>query len=101
MTWGFLQLSLSQALSKASGDRVSNGQLACGDLGFSQDWCQSIVIDLANGLSCNVSGMVFPVNEDAFPGCCCGSVLPQRFTSGRFLSKLPVQGEGCFLKDWG
>ena len=65
MACGLLQLSLCEALTKASGDRISYGQLACGDLGFSQSRRQCLVEDLANGLSSNVPWVVFPVDKDS------------------------------------
>ena len=99
MARGLLELSLSKALTKASRDRVGDGQAAWGNLGFKQGRCQSLIEDLADGPSPYSSGVVFPVDEGALSGCCCGSVLPQLFTLGGSLMEFLVRRLSSFEED--
>ena len=66
--------------------------------GILQGRHKGLVKDLADGPSSNVSGVVFPVDEEATAGCCCGSVLPQLFT-GSLFSDFGFQFMGYFVED--
>ena len=63
MPFKFLQLSAHDTVAYVSGDRVGDGG-ARGQFGFFQSWQQQGVESLSDGLSANVSWVVFPVNED-------------------------------------
>ena len=77
MTGRFFQLRFGQALAKAAWSRVGNGQLACRDLGFRKGFRHRVCEDLTDGVSSNVPGVVFPVDESARASLCSGNVVPQ------------------------
>ena len=99
VTGRFFQLSLGQALAKAAWSRVGNGQLACGDLGFRKGFRHRVCKDLTDGVSSNVPGVVFPVNESARASWCSGNVVPQLLVVDCSSIELFVKGEESVLED--